>query len=110
MLAFNCSGLLAPTRGAVTAGWASTQAMASWAMFWITAFAPRQFYVSVELKVRYHQMVADGEPYLLVARATDAALAERKAAQKAAAAAKTVKSDGEWSGDEFVKQSAALAR
>jgi dihydroorotate dehydrogenase subfamily 1 len=36
--------------------------------------------------------------------------AERKAAQKAAAAAKTVKSDGEWSGDEFVKQSAALSR
>jgi dihydropyrimidine dehydrogenase (NADP+)/dihydropyrimidine dehydrogenase (NAD+) subunit PreA len=36
--------------------------------------------------------------------------AERKAAQKAAAAAKVVKSDGEWSGDEFVKQSAALAR
>jgi len=37
---------------------------------------------------------------------------ERKAAQKAAAAApkKTVASDGEWSGDEFVKQSAALAR
>jgi dihydroorotate dehydrogenase subfamily 1 len=32
--------------------------------------------------------------------------AERKAAQKAAAA---VKSDAEWSGDEFVKQSAALA-
>ncbi|MBI3850618.1 MAG: NAD-dependent dihydropyrimidine dehydrogenase subunit PreA [Verrucomicrobia bacterium] len=36
--------------------------------------------------------------------------AERKAAQKAAAAAKVVKSDGEWSGDDFVKQSAALAR
>ena len=36
--------------------------------------------------------------------------AERKAAQKAAAAAKIVKSDGEWSGDEFVKQSDALAR
>jgi dihydroorotate dehydrogenase subfamily 1 len=36
--------------------------------------------------------------------------AERKAAQKAAAAAKVVKSDGEWSGDEFVKQSNALAR
>lgn len=34
--------------------------------------------------------------------------AERKAAQKAAA--KVVKSDGEWSGDDFVKQSAALAR
>ena len=34
----------------------------------------------------------------------------RKAAQKAAAAAKTVKSDGEWSGDEFVKQSDALSR
>ncbi|HEY6166818.1 MAG TPA: NAD-dependent dihydropyrimidine dehydrogenase subunit PreA [Verrucomicrobiae bacterium] len=38
--------------------------------------------------------------------------AERKAAQKAAAAApkKMVASDGEWSGDEFVKQSQALAR
>ena len=35
--------------------------------------------------------------------------AERKAAQKAAAATKVVKSDGEWSGDEFVKQSQALA-
>jgi dihydroorotate dehydrogenase subfamily 1 len=35
---------------------------------------------------------------------------ERKAAQKAAAAAKVVKSDGEWSGDDFVKQSDALAR
>jgi dihydroorotate dehydrogenase subfamily 1 len=35
---------------------------------------------------------------------------ERKAAQKAAAAAKVVKSDGEWSGDDFVKQSNALAR
>jgi len=34
----------------------------------------------------------------------------RKAAQKAAAATKTVKSDGEWSGDEFVKQSDALSR
>ena len=36
--------------------------------------------------------------------------AERKAAQKAAAAGKVVKSDGEWSGDEFVKQSDALSR
>jgi dihydropyrimidine dehydrogenase (NADP+)/dihydropyrimidine dehydrogenase (NAD+) subunit PreA len=36
--------------------------------------------------------------------------AERKAAQKAAAAAKVVKSDGEWSGDDFVKQSQALSR
>lgn len=36
--------------------------------------------------------------------------AERKAAQKAAAAGKMVKSDGEWSGDDFVKQSAALSR
>ena len=36
--------------------------------------------------------------------------AERKAAQKAATAAKVVKSDAEWSGDEFVKQSNALAR
>ena len=35
--------------------------------------------------------------------------AERKAAQKAAAG-KAVKSDGEWSGEEFVKQSDALAR
>ncbi len=35
--------------------------------------------------------------------------AERKAAQKAAETAKTVKSDGEWTGDEFVKQSQALA-
>ncbi len=35
--------------------------------------------------------------------------AARKAAQKAAAA-KVVKSDGEWSGDEFVKQSDALSR
>jgi dihydropyrimidine dehydrogenase (NADP+)/dihydropyrimidine dehydrogenase (NAD+) subunit PreA len=33
----------------------------------------------------------------------------RKAAQKAAATAKVVKSDGEWSGDDFVKQSQALA-
>jgi dihydropyrimidine dehydrogenase (NADP+)/dihydropyrimidine dehydrogenase (NAD+) subunit PreA len=36
--------------------------------------------------------------------------AERKAAQKVAAASKVVKSDGEWSGDEFVKQSDALSR
>jgi dihydroorotate dehydrogenase len=40
---------------------------------------------------------------------------ERKSAQKAAAAAavapiKVVKSDGEWTGDEFVKQSDALSR
>jgi dihydropyrimidine dehydrogenase (NADP+)/dihydropyrimidine dehydrogenase (NAD+) subunit PreA len=41
----------------------------------------------------------------LVRRQTD-----RKAAQKAAAATKVVKSDGEWSGDEFVKQSDALSR
>jgi dihydroorotate dehydrogenase subfamily 1 len=34
---------------------------------------------------------------------------ERKAAQKAAAEKMVVKADGEWSGDEFVKQSAALA-
>ena len=37
----------------------------------------------------------------------------RKAAQKAAAAAastKVVKSDGEWTGDEFVKQSDALSK
>jgi dihydroorotate dehydrogenase subfamily 1 len=36
--------------------------------------------------------------------------AERKAAQKAAVTAKVVKSDGEWSGDEFVRQSDALSR
>lgn len=35
---------------------------------------------------------------------------DRKAAQKAVAAGKVVKSDGEWSGDEFVKQSQALSR
>jgi dihydroorotate dehydrogenase len=35
---------------------------------------------------------------------------ERKAAQKAAAAKKVVTSDGEWSGDEFVKQSDALSK
>jgi len=35
--------------------------------------------------------------------------AERKAAQKAAAGAKTVKNDAEWRGDEFVKQSQSLA-
>ena len=36
--------------------------------------------------------------------------AARKAAQKAAAAAKVVKSDTEWTGSEFVKQSDALSR
>ena len=36
--------------------------------------------------------------------------ADRKAAQKAAAAAKVVKSDAEWSGDEFAKQADALSR
>ena len=36
--------------------------------------------------------------------------ADRKAAQKAAPPGKTVKSDAEWKGDEFVKQSDALAR
>ncbi|HEX3857826.1 MAG TPA: NAD-dependent dihydropyrimidine dehydrogenase subunit PreA [Verrucomicrobiae bacterium] len=36
--------------------------------------------------------------------------ADRKAAQKAAAASKMVQADGEWSGSDFVKQSAALAR
>lgn len=36
--------------------------------------------------------------------------AERKAAQKVAAPTKGVKSDAEWSGDEFVKQSDALSR
>jgi hypothetical protein len=35
--------------------------------------------------------------------------AERKAAKKAATV-KVVASDGEWSGDEFVKQSDALSR
>jgi dihydropyrimidine dehydrogenase (NADP+)/dihydropyrimidine dehydrogenase (NAD+) subunit PreA len=35
---------------------------------------------------------------------------ERKAAQKAATATKVVKSDGEWTGDEFVKQSDALSK
>jgi dihydropyrimidine dehydrogenase (NADP+)/dihydropyrimidine dehydrogenase (NAD+) subunit PreA len=35
---------------------------------------------------------------------------ERKAAQKAAAAAQTVKNDAEWSGRDFVKQSDALAQ
>jgi dihydroorotate dehydrogenase len=34
---------------------------------------------------------------------------ERKAAQKAAAASKTVKNDAEWRGDDFVKQSNDLA-
>ncbi|MEO5960919.1 MAG: NAD-dependent dihydropyrimidine dehydrogenase subunit PreA, partial [Opitutaceae bacterium] len=34
----------------------------------------------------------------------------RKAAQKAAAATKVVKSDAEWTGDEFVKQSDALSK
>ena len=36
--------------------------------------------------------------------------AERKAAQKAAAPAKVVKSDTEWTGSEFVNQSDALSR
>lgn len=36
--------------------------------------------------------------------------AERKAAQKAAAASKVVKADGEWSGDSFVQQSDALSK
>jgi len=35
---------------------------------------------------------------------------ERKTAQKAATATKVVKADGEWRGDEFVKQSDALSR
>ncbi len=35
---------------------------------------------------------------------------ERKAAQKAATAKSVVKADGEWRGDEFVKQSDALSR
>jgi dihydroorotate dehydrogenase subfamily 1 len=36
--------------------------------------------------------------------------ADRKAAQKAAAASKMIKSDAEWTGNDFVKQSQALAR
>jgi dihydroorotate dehydrogenase subfamily 1 len=36
--------------------------------------------------------------------------AERKAAQKAATATKVVKSDGEWSGDDFVRQSHELSK
>jgi dihydropyrimidine dehydrogenase (NADP+)/dihydropyrimidine dehydrogenase (NAD+) subunit PreA len=36
--------------------------------------------------------------------------AERKAAQRSATSKKTMTSDAEWSGDEFVKQSDALAR
>ena len=36
--------------------------------------------------------------------------AERKAAQKAASQKKVITADGEWSGDEFVKQSDALSR
>jgi dihydroorotate dehydrogenase subfamily 1 len=36
--------------------------------------------------------------------------ADRKAAQKAAAASKMVQADGEWTGSDFVKQSAALSR
>lgn len=35
---------------------------------------------------------------------------ERKAAQKAVAASKTTGSDGDWTGDEFVRQSDALSR
>ena len=35
---------------------------------------------------------------------------DRKAAQKAAEEQKTVRADGEWTGDDFVKQSDALAR
>ncbi len=35
---------------------------------------------------------------------------DRKAAQKAAAPSRAVKGDGEWSGDDFVKQSDALSR
>jgi dihydropyrimidine dehydrogenase (NADP+)/dihydropyrimidine dehydrogenase (NAD+) subunit PreA len=35
---------------------------------------------------------------------------ERKAKDKAAAAKRLVKADSEWSGDDFVKQSDALAR
>jgi dihydropyrimidine dehydrogenase (NADP+)/dihydropyrimidine dehydrogenase (NAD+) subunit PreA len=35
---------------------------------------------------------------------------DRKAAEKAAADARMVQADGEWSGDDFVKQSSALSR
>ena len=41
-------------------------------MFWAAAFAPRQFYVSVELNVRYLKLVEAAQPYLLVARVTGA--------------------------------------
>lgn len=41
---------------------------------------------------------------------THADLVARQAQRKAAAVRKTVKSDGEWSGDDFVKQSDALSR
>src|SRR6185436_795874 len=46
----------------------------------------------------------------LVKRQTERKAAQKLAATAAAAAAKVVKSDGEWSGDEFVKQSDALSR
>jgi hypothetical protein len=46
----------------------------------------------------------------LVKRQTERKAAQKLAATVAAAAAKVVKSDGEWSGDEFVKQSDALSR
>jgi uncharacterized protein (TIGR00369 family) len=39
-------------------------------MFWAAAFAPRQFYVSVELTVRYLKLVEAAQPYRLVARLT----------------------------------------
>jgi dihydroorotate dehydrogenase subfamily 1 len=46
----------------------------------------------------------------LVKRQTERKAAQKIAATVAAAAAKVVKSDGEWTGDEFVKQSDALSR
>ncbi len=49
-------------------------------------------------------------PYFTTHADLVAKQAQRKAAQKAAAAKKVVTADGEWSGDEFVKQSDALSR
>jgi dihydroorotate dehydrogenase subfamily 1 len=46
----------------------------------------------------------------LVKRQTERKAAQKLAATAAAAVAKVVKSDGEWTGDEFVKQSDALSR
>ncbi|HWD18066.1 MAG TPA: NAD-dependent dihydropyrimidine dehydrogenase subunit PreA [Verrucomicrobiae bacterium] len=49
-------------------------------------------------------------PYFTTHADLVAKQAQRKAAQKAAAQKKVVTADGEWSGDEFVKQSDALSR